>query len=252
MADEAVGDAGESTIPDIGGGGEPDASSSTGGTNAGGKPDTVGADVAKLNERISNLLEQVSKTQSEKDKAFARLEQLEKNQKELADKTQTQSQRESYEAAKRKIIERVNQGWDGETAVELLERAIIDAERGAISKVDPKINALEAQLAEMKQLLASQHPERMKYRDRIDELRKELPNFDDDHLLTLAKREAMKAKRSAEPAPGTTATHRGSDIGSEAKLSPEQRALILKVNPKATEAEMLKVAQSLAGRKGGK
>jgi len=213
------------------------------------KPDS---DAEKLNQRLEHLTESMRKLQSEKDKALSKIEQMEKKQEELSTATLSKTDKEQYQKQREALIEKINQGFDGETAVGLFEKLLYDAEQGAAKMVEPKVKALEAELANLKNELKSAHPDRIRYAGRIAELKAELPEVDEETLFKIAKREGSKGKRYMSVAPGTTATQAGSDMGSDAKLSEGQIATIKQMYPNATDKELETVAKNLAKKRGRK
>lgn len=251
MANETV-DAGESTIhaTETGVVGTPQSSPSESTANGTADAKPV-VDVNKLQERVDGLLQNISKMQSERDKATAKLELLEKQHQAFSDKTLNDSQKANYANQRKALIDKINQGWDGEVAVDLFERVLADAEQGAVSKLNPAISEMKAELAELKKALKDSNPEKAKYADKIAELRAELPGMDDEVLLKIAKRDAVKSVRGASVAPGTTATQRSQGVD-DTQLSDEQKAMIKSMYPKATDDELKAVARKLAARKGVK
>lgn len=210
------------------------------------------SDAEKLNQRLEHLTESMRKLQSEKDKALSKIEQMEKKQEELSTATLSKADKEQYQKQREALIEKINQGFDGETAVGLFEKLLYDAEQGAAKMVEPKVKALEAELANLKNELKSAHPDRIRYAGRIAELKAELPEVDEETLFKIAKREGSKGKRYVTPTPGTTATQAGSDVESDAKLSEGQAATLKQLYPNATDKELETVAKNLARKRGRK
>ena len=237
MADEnTVEGSGEEAPLDqqAGAAGAEDSQADGSGDGSGGTP---AQDAKVLAKRLNDLQAQLSRTQSEKDKALSRAERLENDVlSKLAEARgpsadDQREQRRAQQEAIASLKKRYDDGeMNGEEFIELLEGVRRDAEAGAEAKVKPEIEELRKLATALGARVADYDPEYQRFKGQITELAEKTgmdPVKDRDILLRVARAVGPKVDNPPRaPIPASTRTPVVTPGGVEGAVTSETIAAI--------------------------